>query len=111
MKAFRWQDGTLSPLNLSVITENQYKSKIVTIRVLGSLDLTCGLTKVELALGFKHLIEKVTCPYGTYVMEGGQVIFLHKFVEKGPGQGWAKSPGEPVAQVYSCFLTYYSLDI
>lgn len=99
LKAFSFVDGVLSPMSLGVITENQYNDKTVTIRVRGKLDLTCGFTKFELALGFKHLIEKVTCPYGSYVMEGGQVVFLHKFVEKGPGQGWAKSPGEAPHQL------------
>jgi len=55
------------------------------------MDFCCGFTKEEIAASFKHLIEKVTCPYGTYTMEGDQVVILHKFIEKELGTGWADS--------------------
>ena len=45
---------------------------------------------------FKYLpcFVKVTCPYGSYVLEGKQVIFLHRFIEKGLGTGWANQAGQ-----------------
>jgi len=94
LKAFHFKEDELIPAKLETISENEFKQKTTTIRVRAKLDLTCGFTQKEIATGFKHLIEKVICPYGSYVMEGNQVMFLHSFVEKSPTQGWAKSPGD-----------------
>jgi len=93
LKSFRFTQGKLVECPLEVITEKELQDKTVTIRVRGALDMTCGFTKDEIALASKHLIEKVTCPYGTYVMEGGKVIILHKFMEKALGTGWTSTTG------------------
>ena len=37
---------------------------------------------------FRHLIEKVSSPYGSFMLEAGRVIFLHKFIERRPTRGW-----------------------
>ena len=40
---------------------------------------------------FRHLIEKVSCPYGSFKLEGDRLFFLHKFIEKSPGRGWTST--------------------
>ena len=40
---------------------------------------------------FRHLIEKVSCPYGSFKLEGDRLVFLHKFIEKSPGRGWTST--------------------
>ncbi|XP_023346565.1 ufm1-specific protease 2 [Eurytemora carolleeae] len=94
LKAYQFIQGEPVEADLVVMGESEFKEQTVTIRVRGKMDLTCGLTKPEIAIGFKHLIEKVTCPYGSYVLDGEQVIFLHRFIEKGLGTGWANQAGQ-----------------
>ena len=38
---------------------------------------------------------QISCPYGSFVMEGGRVVFLHKFIEKQPGTGWTQAGRTP----------------
>ena len=58
------------------------------VRVRGRLELNTGLSVTEVSSAFRHLIEKVSCPYGSFMLEGGQVIFLHKFLERRVSKGW-----------------------
>ena len=60
---------------------------MTVIRVTGQLELNC-LTHSEVSNAFRHLIEKVSCPYGSFMLEGGKVIFLHKFLERRVSKGW-----------------------
>ena len=42
-----------------------------------------------MANSFKHLIEKVSCPYGTFQLENSDVFFIHTFVSnQKPNTGW-----------------------
>jgi len=99
LKGFIVVDGALKPAEIEIVKEEFLEKETVLIRVRGKIDLTCGFTKTEISLQFKHLIEKVTCPYGTYTMEGDQVAILHKFMEKQPGKGWADSDKEIKSQI------------
>ena len=49
----------------------------------------------------------MTCPYGTYTMEGDQVVILHKFIEKELGTGWADSATDLQSKV--CYFIYIIL--
>ena len=51
--------GEFVEAEVALMSESELKEQTVTIRVRGKMDLTCGLTKPEIAIGFKHLIEKV----------------------------------------------------
>ena len=75
-------------LQVETISEEEYHSLVTVIRVKGRLELNCGQTNSEVSNAFRHLIEKVSCPYGSFMLEGGRVFFLHKFVERRPSKGW-----------------------
>jgi len=75
-------------LTSGVMSQEEYEAMVTVIRVRGKLELNCGLNASEVSNAFRHLIEKVSCPYGNFVLEGGQVIFLHKFMERRPSRGW-----------------------
>ena len=32
----------------------------------------------------------MSCPYGSFVLEGDRLVFLHKFLERAPGRGWTR---------------------
>ena len=49
------------------------------IRVTGQLELNC-LTHSEVSNAFRHLIEKVSCPYGSFMLE--------EFLERRVSKGW-----------------------
>ena len=70
------------------MSQQEYSSLVTVVRVRGRLQLECGLTASEVSNAFRHLIEKVSCPYGSFMLEGGRVIFLHKFMERRPSRGW-----------------------
>ena len=88
LEASLCQAGQTEPLTVEVISQQEYLSLVTIIRVKGKLELNCGQTNSEVSNAFRHLIEKVSCPYGSFMLEGGRVFFLHKFVERRPSKGW-----------------------
>ena len=75
-------------VRVETISQEEYLGLVTVIRVKGRLELNCGQTNSEVSNAFRHLIEKVSCPYGSFMLEGGRVFFLHKFVERRPSKGW-----------------------
>ena len=75
-------------LQLETLSEEEYNSMVTVIRVRGKLELNCGMTDSEVSNAFRHLIEKVSSPYGSFMLEAGRVFFLHKFIERRPSKGW-----------------------
>ena len=82
------QPGQPDLLTVQAISQQEYLSLVTLVRVKGKLELNCGQTNSEVSNAFRHLIEKVSCPYGSFMLEGGRVFFLHKFVERRPSKGW-----------------------
>lgn len=76
---------------VEVISEEEYASMVTLIRVKGRLEVNAGQTTSEISNAFRHLIEKVSCPYGSFLLEGGRVVFLHRFLEKKPAKGWTST--------------------
>ena len=48
----------------------------------GGLTLVSLQTESDLQVAFKHLIEKVSCPYGTFRLEDSDVFFIHVWETK-----------------------------
>ena len=44
---------------------------------------------------WNRVFLQISCPYGSFVMEGARVVFLHKFIEKQPGTGWTQAGRTP----------------
>ena len=80
--------GQTEALTVEVISQQEYLSLVTIVRIKGKLELNCGQTNSEVSNAFRHLIEKVSCPYGSFMLEGGRVFLLHKFVERRPSKGW-----------------------
>ena len=82
------EDGSVK---VGVITGQELANLITLVRVRGYVEVNCGMTQPEVGNAFKHLIEKVSCPYGSFRLEGERLFFLHKFIEKDPGRGWTST--------------------
>jgi len=83
--------GEDSSVKVGVITGQELANLITLVRVRGYVEVNCGMTQPEVGNAFKHLIEKVSCPYGSFRLEGERLFFLHKFIEKDPGRGWTST--------------------
>jgi len=70
------------------ITREELSQLVTLVRIKGQVELNAGFSVEEVGAAFRHLIEKVSCPYGSFVLEGGRLVFLHKFLEGKPGKGW-----------------------
>jgi len=68
--------------------QEQLEAETTLVRVRGRLNVVCAQNEGELANAFRHLIEKVSCPYGSFLMPGSKVALLHKFVDVAPSSGW-----------------------
>ena len=90
MRAYVHGDGgNLLSVQIKPLTQEEIEKEIVIIRVRGNLDITCAQNETEMANSFKHLIEKVSCPYGTFQLENSDVFFIHTFVSnQKPNTGW-----------------------
>jgi len=86
-----WGEILEEEVVVETISEEELGNMVTLIRVKGKLELNCGQTSSEISNAFKHLIEKISCPYGSFLLEGGRVVFLHRFLEKGPGKGWTST--------------------
>ena len=83
------EGGNLLPVQVKLLTREQIEKETVVIRVRGNLNVTCAQTEAEISNAFKHLIEKVSCPYGTFQLEQSDVFFIHTFVTNHkPNTGW-----------------------
>ena len=83
------EGGELIPVTIKPLKQEEIEKEIVVIRVKGSLDITCAQNETEMSSAFKHLIEKVSCPYGTFQLENSDVFFIHTFVSTHkPNTGW-----------------------
>lgn len=91
-------------INVGEITEEELWKKLTLIRVKANLVLNSGFSDVEMGAAFRHLIEKVSCPYGSFVMEGEQLIFLHKFLTKEPVRGWTKGDESADKEEEDCLI-------
>jgi len=78
-------------IEIDTITEEDFSRLVTMIRVKGMLEVNAGQTTSEISNAFRHLIEKVSCPYGSFLLEGGRVVFLHRFLESKPGRGWTST--------------------
>ena len=74
------EGGHLLPLEIKSLSHEEIEKELVIIRVRGNLNITCAQNEIEISNSFKHLIEKVSCPYGTFQLEGSDVFFIHTFV-------------------------------
>lgn len=78
-------------VEVGCISPSELSSLVTLVRVQGAIELNCGLTQTEVSNSFRHLIEKVSCPYGSFVLEGCRLVFLHKFLDKPPSKGWTST--------------------
>ena len=81
-------DTLAEEVAVEAISEDEYAAMVTVIRVKGRLEVNAGQTTSEISNAFRHLIEKVSCPYGSFILEAGRVVFLHRFLEKKPAKGW-----------------------
>ena len=83
----------------------EYRALTTLVRVRGRLELQCGQTASEVSNAFRHLIEKVSCPYGAFQLEGGRLVYLHKFLDRPAGRGWTREAGQEAGQeTEDCYL-------
>ena len=83
------EGGELVPVEIKPLKDDEIEREITVIRVRGNLDVTCAQNETEMSSAFKHLIEKVSCPYGTFQLENSDVFFIHTFVSNHkPNTGW-----------------------
>jgi len=87
-QGFLYTGDDLVKVEVGEISQEELDQATTLVRVKGRLSIMCGQTEGELANNFRHLIEKVSCPYGSFLLTGSKVLFLHKFVEPAPGSGW-----------------------
>ena len=81
--------GNLTKVEIKPISRAEIEKEITIIRVRGNLEVTCAQNETEISNAFKHLIEKVSCPYGTFQLEKSDVFFIHTFVPKHKANtGW-----------------------
>ena len=81
--------GNLTKVEIKSLTREEIEKEITIIRVRGNLEVTCAQNETEISNAFKHLIEKVSCPYGTFQLENSDVFFIHTFVPKPKSNiGW-----------------------
>lgn len=91
------KEGELQPATLQPLSIVDIENNIATVRIRGRLTVECIQTEVEISNAFKHLIEKVASPYGTFHLENSDVFFLHTFRPKNkPAVGWVS--GEDFVQ-------------
>ena len=83
--------GEEAKVEVGEVTGEELANMVTLIRVRGYLEVNCGMTQQEVGNAFRHLIEKVSCPYGSFKLEGDRLVFLHKFIEKSPGRGWTST--------------------
>ena len=83
------EGGNLLQVDVKLLSREEIEKETVIIRVRGDLTVTCAQTEAEISNAFKHLIEKVSCPYGTFQLEQSDVFFIHTFVSNHkPNTGW-----------------------
>jgi len=83
------EGGNLTKVEIKSLTREEIEKEITIIRVRGNLEVTCAQNETEISNAFKHLIEKVSCPYGTFQLENSDVFFIHTFVPKPKSNiGW-----------------------
>lgn len=82
------QAESLTEVKVESISQSEYANLVTIIRIRGKLELNCGKSTSEISNAFRHLIEKTSSPYGGFMLEGGRVMFLHKFMERRPSRGW-----------------------
>ena len=83
------EGGNLIKVEIKSLTREEIEKEITIIRVRGNLEVTCAQNETEISNAFKHLIEKVSCPYGTFQLENSDVFFIHTFVPKPKSNtGW-----------------------
>lgn len=110
LEAFVIREGELVAVQQleEVDSEELLKSEAVALRVRGTLNLTSGQNENDLHIAFKHLIEKVSCPYGSFRLCHSDVFFLHvmHFGRKGGnGAGWASEDLAAVEDEEECRVT------
>jgi hypothetical protein len=83
------EGGNLIPVEVKILSREEIEKETVMIRVRGTLNVTCAQNEAEISNAFKHLIEKVSCPYGTFQLEQSDVFYIHTFVTNHkPNTGW-----------------------
>ena len=88
------EGGTLTKVEIKPLTRQEIEKEVTIIRVRGNLEINgaCAQNESEISNAFKHLIEKVSCPYGTFQLENSDVFFIHTFVQnQKPNTGWVAS--------------------
>lgn len=89
IRAYVHSEGGLCDVEVEPMSSETLAQHTVTIRVRGQLQVLCGQTDQDIANGFKHLVEKVSSPYGTFRLEKSDVFFLHTFAPANkPSNGW-----------------------
>ncbi|XP_040573632.1 ufm1-specific protease 2 [Lepeophtheirus salmonis] len=79
----------LDPVPISICDD--ISDKILKVRVRGSLQLICSADEEDITKNFRHLLNKVTCPYGCFRLDNSDVLFLHLWKEGSSKslQGWS----------------------
>ncbi|QQP38567.1 Uncharacterized protein FKW44_019174 [Caligus rogercresseyi] len=65
----------LEPSPLSI--RKDFEDILLRVRVRGSLQIMCTADEEDITNSFRHLINKVTCPYGSFRLTNSNVLFLH----------------------------------
>ncbi len=79
---FLQTEGRLEEVPLQVAEPGEFEKECQVVRVRGGLTLVSLQTESDLQVAFKHLIEKVSCPYGTFRLEDSDVFFIHVWETK-----------------------------
>ena len=88
------EGGTLTSVEIKPLSRQEIEKETTIIRVRGNLEINgaCVQNESEISNAFKHLIEKVSCPYGTFQLENSDVFYIHTFVQnKKTNTGWVAS--------------------
>ena len=90
---FLHHEGALKEVDFVPCESEDLAQDYQVVRVRGRLMIAAVKTPPDIQNAFRHLIEKVSCPYGTFQLANSDVFFVHTWRQKqsgGFGQtGWA----------------------